>query len=137
MSALGESRHVLMAMTPGNQHSFGVAMVERFLLAAGWRVRTELEVTSEDIAHIAKETRFTLIGLTAGSERQLDSLTRTIAQIRRQSRNQAIGVMVGGPMFTARPELACEVGADETAPSAPAAVLVAQNLFDIGAVATR
>ena len=32
---LDERRRVLMAMTPGNQHSFGVAMVERFLLAGG------------------------------------------------------------------------------------------------------
>jgi len=38
--------------------------------------------------------------------------------------------MVGGPMFTANPELASKVGADATAPTAPAAVLVAQKLFD-------
>jgi hypothetical protein len=38
--------------------------------------------------------------------------------------------MVGGPMFTANPELVSKVGADATAPTAPAAVLVAQQLFD-------
>ena len=137
LAALDERRHILMAMTPGNQHSFGVTMVERFLLAAGWQVRTELEGTSEDIAHVAKSTWFAVVGLTAGSERQLDSMSSTIAQIRRESRNQAVGIMVGGPMFTANPALAHDVGADATAPNAPAAVIVAQKLFDLAAATFR
>ena len=137
LAALDERRHILMAMTPGNQHSFGVTMVERFLLAAGWQVRTELEGTSEDIAHVAKSTWFAVVGLTAGSERQLDSMRTTIAQIRRESRNQAVGIMVGGPMFTANPALAHDVGADATAPNAPAAVIVAQKLFDLAAATFR
>ena len=112
-------------------------MVERFLLAAGWQVRTELEGTSEDIAHVAKSTWFAVVGLTAGSERQLDSMRTTIAQIRRESRNQAVGIMVGGPMFTANPALAHDVGADATAPNAPAAVIVAQKLFDLAAATFR
>lgn len=135
--ALDERRHVLMAMTPGDQHYFGVTMVERFLLAAGWQVRTELTGTSEDIARIAKNTWFAVVGLTAGSERQLDSLRTTIAQIRRESRNQLIGVMVGGPMFTANPALAQDVGADATAPNAPTAVIVTQKLFDLAAATFR
>ncbi|UUL81423.1 cobalamin B12-binding domain-containing protein [Sphingomonas qomolangmaensis] len=132
LPGLDTHRTVLMAMTPGDQHFFGIAMVERFLTAAGWQVRTELEGTSESIADVAKQNWFAVVGLTAGSERQLESMRTTIAQIRRESRNQAIGVMVGGPMFTANPELARDVGADGTAPNAPAAVLVAQKLFDLG-----
>ena len=137
IAALDTRRCVLMAMTPGDQHYFGVTMVERFLAAAGWRVRTELEGSSQEIADVAKKNWFAVVGLTAGSDRQLDSLSATIAQIRRESRNQAIGVMVGGPMFTANPSLARTVGADDTAPNAPAAVIVAQKLFDIGVSALR
>lgn len=137
LSSLDERRHVLMAMTPGNQHSFGVTIVERFLLAAGWQVRTELEGTSEDIAAVAKNSWFAVVGLTAGSERQLASMSTTIAQIRRESRNQAVGIMVGGPMFTANPALAHDVGADATAPNAPSAVVVAQKLFDLAAAGFR
>lgn len=128
---LDRRRHVLMAMTPGNQHSFGVAMVERFLLAAGWQVQTELSGTSDEIAAVARDDWFAVAGLTIGSERQIDSLKATIVQLRKQSRNPAIGIMVGGPVFTADPALAHEVGADATAPNAPAAVLVAQKLFDV------
>ena len=43
--------------------------------------------------------------------------------------------MVGGPMFTADPALAHDVGADATAPNAPSAVIVAQKLFDLAAAA--
>lgn len=130
---LDSRRTVLMAMTPGNQHSFGVAMVERFLVAAGWQVQTELAATAEEIARAARDQWFAVVGLTMGSELQTESLRSTIAQLRSNSRNRAIGVMVGGPIFTANPDLAHEVGADATAPNAPAAVLVAQKLFDLRA----
>ena len=133
---LDSRRNVLMAMTPGNQHSFGVAMVERFLLAAGWQVQTELAATAEEIARTARDYWFAVVGLTMGSERQMESLRSTITQIRSTSRNHKIGVMVGGPVFTANAELAQEVGADATAPNGPAAVLVAQKLFDLGAGST-
>lgn len=130
---LDSRRTVLMAMTPGNQHSFGVAMVERFLVAAGWQVQTELAATAEEIARAARDQWFAVVGLTMGSELQTESLRSTIARLRSISRNRAIGVMVGGPIFTANPGLAQEVGADATAPNAPAAVLVAQKLFDLRA----
>lgn len=129
--ALDERRHVLMAMTPGNQHSFGVAIVERFLRAGGWHVQTELSGTADDIAATVHQRWFAVAGLTIGSERQIESLKSTIALLRAQSHNPAIGIMVGGPVFTADPTLAKEVGADATAPNAPTAVLVAQKLFDI------
>lgn len=129
--ALDSRRHVLMAMTPGDQHFFGVTMVERFLLASGWKVRTETSGTAEEIAALAKGTWFAVAGLTAGSEQTLDSLRTTIGLIRQQSANPQIGIMVGGPLFTANPAMAAQVGADATAPNAPAAVLVAQKLFDV------
>ena len=39
--------------------------------------------------------------------------------------------MVGGPVFIKRPELAMRVGADAAAVNAPAAVFLAQKLFDL------
>lgn len=131
LPALDKRRCVLMAMAPGNQHSFGVAMVERFLRAAGWHVQSELSATVENIVAAARDEWFAVVGLTMGSERQIDGLKSTISQLRHASQNRAIGIMVGGPAFTANPALATEVGADATAPNAPAAVLVAQKLFDI------
>ena len=127
-----QRRRVLMATAPGNQHSFGVAIVERFLSAAGWHVQAEIAATAEEIVEAARRTWFAVIGLTAAFHGQLDALRDVIAQLRAHSSNRTVGIMVGGPMFTATPALALQVGADATAPNAPAAVLVAQKLFDLG-----
>lgn len=128
---LGTRRRVLMATTPGNQHSFGASMVERLLSAAGWQVDAEYSGNAEDIVDAVRHTWFAVIGLTAGSDRQLDALKSVIGEIRIESQNSVIGVMVGGPMFTQDPSLATAVGADATAPNAPTAVLAAQKLFDL------
>ncbi len=131
LPGLDERRNVLMAMAPGNQHSFGLTMVQKFLVAAGWQVEASLATTSADIAAVAQRKWFAVAGLTAGSDQQLASLAATIVAIRQRSRNRSIGILVGGPMFTANPALANEVGADATAPNAPTAVIVAQKLFDL------
>lgn len=135
--SLDKRRKVLMAMTPGDQHSFGVTMVERFLLAAGWDVHTELSGTVEDIVKAAKEGWFAVAGLTLASDEMIDSLKSTIVKLREHSQNRHIGIMVGGPSFTANPALAREVGADSTAPNAPSAVVTAQKLFDLSIAASH
>ena len=137
LPSLDVRRNVLMAITPGNQHTFGATMVERFLLAAGWRVRTELDGTLKGIVGAVREEWFAVAGLTAGSDGQIEGLIETIAELRRKSKNPHIAVMVGGPMFSANPQLATDVGADATAINAPAAVLVAQKLFDLGELRER
>jgi methanogenic corrinoid protein MtbC1 len=135
LPALDARRCVLMAMTPGDQHFFGVTMVEKFLRAGGWRVQAEHEASADELADATARQWFAVAGLTLGAERHLKALRATIAQVRARSLNPAIGIMVGGPLFTANPAMAGEIGADATAPNAPSAVLVAQKLFDQGALA--
>jgi len=130
---LGTRRRVLMATTPGNQHSLGASMIEKLLSAAGWDVETEYSGEVDQIVHMVKRNWFAVIGLTAGSDGQLPAMKSAVAQVRTHSQNADIGVMVGGPMFTQDPQLVVAMGADATAPNAPAAVLAAQKLFDIAA----
>ena len=130
LPGLDSRRQVLMAMTPGDQHYFGASMVQRFLEGAGWDVELAFDRSAAEIAHAASAQWYAVVGLTVGSERSLPALEETIRLIRRESRNQMIAVMVGGPLFTANPALAKEVGADGTAANAPTAVLMAQKLFD-------
>lgn len=132
--SLDSRRSVLMAMTPGDQHYFGFTMVERFLLASGWKVQTETAATAQELASAAKGRWFAVAGLTAGSAQMMESLATTIKLIREQSLNPDIGIMVGGQLFTANPALAAEVGADATASNAPAAVRIAQKLFEVASV---
>jgi methanogenic corrinoid protein MtbC1 len=131
--AFSEKRRVLMMAIAEERHSFGVAMVEKFLRAGGWDVKSERGTTLQQVSRLMRNDWYAVAGLTASSDRQLDSLAATIHQIRQHSCNPAIGIMVGGPPFTACPELAAQVGADATAVNAPTAVLLAQRLFDLGA----
>jgi methanogenic corrinoid protein MtbC1 len=131
LPGLDMRRHVLLAVTPGDQHYFGATMVERFLLAAGWSVQSAFGQTSAEIARVARTHWFAVAGLTVGSERSLGALSKTIRLIRQHSLNPEIGIMVGGPIFTENPARALDVGADGTAANAPTAVLMAQKLFDL------
>lgn len=130
---LRTKRRFLIATTPGNQHSLGASMIEKLLAAAGWRVQAEYSSDADQIIRSIRRSWFAVIGLTAGSDQQLEGMASIISGIRKESKNDAIGVLVGGPMFTENPALASEVGADATAPNAPTAVLAAQKLFDIAA----
>jgi len=50
-----------------------------------------------------------------------------ISAIRGASMNRSVGVLVGGPMLLAKPEIVQFVGADGTAPDGPQAVLCAEH----------
>ena len=63
-----------------------------------------------------------------GCETRLEGLTADIRAVRAASRNADVGVMVGGPMFVARPEYALLVGADATATDGRNAVREAELL---------
>jgi MerR family transcriptional regulator, light-induced transcriptional regulator len=130
MTAFGDMRRVMTATTPGEQHRFGLAMVEKFLRAAGWHVRSEAGSTQDAIGAAVHCEWFAVAGVTLSCESRLDALSATIKTIRERSCNRAIGVMVGGPVFSKRPELAIRVGADAAAVNAPTGVLLAQKLFD-------
>lgn len=61
----GRQRNILLATTPGNQNSFGIAIIERLLLAAGWQVQTELAGLKADIIGSVEFNWFAVVGLTS------------------------------------------------------------------------
>jgi len=130
LAASDDLRSVLMLTVRGEQHSFGIAMVERFLGAGGWRVASEREVSSPLLTDLVEQQWFAVAGIALSSRCNLDKAASTIATIRAHSRNRSIGVMVGGPVFSREPGLAAAVGADGTAATAVTAVVLAQKLLD-------
>ena len=74
---------------------------------------------------------YAVVGFSVGSVVRLDALAEAIRKVRRLSRNRAIGVMVGGPVFLERPELVAMIGADATATDGRQAVLQAHRLLDL------
>jgi len=124
-------RRILLAACPGEQHTFGLSVVAQFLRRAGWDVWHEFPGKSADILELVRQYWFAVVGLSVGSEARVDTVASTIRAIRQASRNRGVGVMVGGPILLAKPELALLVGADATAADGPQAVLRAEHMCSL------
>jgi methanogenic corrinoid protein MtbC1 len=121
-------RRILLALCPGEQHTFGIALVAQFLRRAGWDVWQEFPATGTEILELVRHNWFAVVGLSLGSESSVDSAASIIRSIRHASRNRSLGVLVGGPILVRRPELASLVGADATAIDGPQAVECAAQI---------
>ncbi len=122
-------RRILLATCPGDQHTFGIALVAQFLRRAGWDVWHEFLASSAEILDVCSQHWFSVVGLSVATETRIDVLTDTIRAIRRASRNRGVGIMVGGPILIDKPELAALVGADATAVDGQQAVTRAEQIF--------
>ena len=124
-------RRLLLLPAPGEQHTFGVYLVEDFFRRAGWEVWVENPGTPEAVVEFLRGMWFGVVGLSVSGERLLDSLAPVIRSIRQESLNRGVGIMVGGNIFVDDPGLAVQVGADATARDARHAVQQAQALLGL------
>ena len=127
-SGVKADRRIVLAPAPGDQHSLGLLMVREFFRRAGWDVRGGIDQQAEGLAATVRSEWFDAVGFSVGSECRLEQLTACVKAIRETSRNRAIGILVGGPIFVTHPEYVSLVGADVTAPDAKSAVVEAENL---------
>ena len=125
-----EGRSILLIPCPGETHSFGLSLIERFFCDAGWDVTSTSRDPTCDALRLAQAGWFDVIGVSLGCETLLPTLTRTVADLRRASRNAAVRVIVGGPIFTDNPHFSTLVGADATAGDARLAITIAESLLD-------
>jgi methanogenic corrinoid protein MtbC1 len=123
------NRRILLATCPGDQHTFGIALVAQFLRRAGWDVWHEFLASNAEILEVCSQHWFSVVGLSVATDTRIDVLKETIRAIRRASRNRGVGIMVGGPILIDRPELADLVGADATAVDGQQAVTRAEQIF--------
>lgn len=128
-----DHRRILLAPAPGDQHTFGVAIVEKFFRAAGWEVWGGAAGLAFDLPTLVRTEWFGVIGFSLGCEKNMDALVALIRRIRQNSRNPRLGVVVGGPAFLERPDLATLIGADAVAVDAQSAVPAAQSLLELSA----
>jgi MerR family transcriptional regulator, light-induced transcriptional regulator len=124
------ARRALLATVPGAQHTFGLTMLAGCFRLAGWSVLCGASISNEHLAGMVANAAFDLIGLSAAAEIHITAVASAIRAVRRSSVNATVGVMVGGPLFVERPELATLVGADATARDGNAAPLVADALLN-------
>jgi methanogenic corrinoid protein MtbC1 len=122
-------RRVLLAPAPGEQHSFGILVVEQFFRGAGWDVWSGAGVERAEILEAAQRVWFGVAGFSLACEDHLGGLAMLIRDVRRASRNAGLGILVGGPLFVDRPDLVALVGADATAADGRQATLQAETML--------
>ncbi|MEO8318235.1 MAG: cobalamin B12-binding domain-containing protein [Bradyrhizobium sp.] len=124
----GES--VLLTNIPGEQHSFGLSMVAEFFRRAGWNLCTGPFSSHQELTSLVNSHWFDIVGFSVSSDRRLDELKRGIHDIRRGSRNRNVGIIIGGPMVIAQPDLVASMGADMMSADATAAPSQARGLIE-------
>lgn len=102
----------LLTIIPGDQHSFGLSMVAEFFRRAGWNLCTGPFSSHQELTSLVHNHWFDIVGFSVSSDRRLDELKKDIHDIRRDSRNRQVGIILGGPMITAQPDLVALMGAD-------------------------
>ncbi len=124
-----QKRCALIIPVPGEQHTFGLAMVTDFFRRAGWDVCSDCIRDDHDLAAVVRDQWFALVGFSLSCERHIEALAASIRTVRRTSRNRSVGIMVGGQLFNEYPGLVARVGADATATDGRQATLQAENLL--------
>ena len=123
-------KSALLGLVPGEQHTFGLSIVEDALRRAGWEVDACLQGEDDELLRLAAANHYCFVGLSLGSEHLLPALTRTTERLRRRSLNRNIPVVAGGRLFRGQPQLAQQAGADHACADATAAVRLAQSLLE-------
>lgn len=120
-------RRVLLLPSPGEQHTFGLVMVAEFFRRAGWDVAGGPWEAADPVAMVRREW-FDVVGFSVAVESNLEDLHECIATLRKTSLNPQVGIIVGGPVFTAHPEYAAQIQADAVASDGYQAPEMAERL---------
>jgi len=124
----GES--ALLTTIPGEQHSFGLSMAAEFFRRAGWNLCTGPFSSHQELTSLVHNHWFDVVGFSVSSDRRLGELRQDIHDIRRESRNPNVGIMLGGPMLALDPGLVTSMGADMMSLDATTAPQQARDLIE-------
>ncbi len=124
-----DGRRILLLPAPGEQHTLGLSMVSEFFRHAGWDVVGGIVASGLDPVETVQGEWFDVLGLSAGHHARVQWLCDCIAGVRRASRNRAIGVIVGGPLFASAEISGLSVGADAVITDGLAAPPAAEALL--------
>jgi len=105
-------KSILLVPTPGEQHTFGLAMVAELFRKQGWEVIGGPYDLGNTPQSMVSQRAIDVVGFSLATSINLQNLTDCIAAVRKASKNKTVCIMVGGPLFTLHPEYASTLGAD-------------------------
>lgn len=126
----GSGSSILLAATPGEQHTFGVCVVEEFFRRAGWHTVYMPSPSRAEIIRTLRNDHYDMLGLSVSADDLIGVLASVIRDARRSTCNKAMGVMVGGNVLAGNRDWATLVGADLVAVDGADAVRQAQFFVD-------
>jgi methanogenic corrinoid protein MtbC1 len=103
IDAVGPKRRAYFVPSPGEQHTFGLCMLEEFFLHAGWETASNHSASAATIIETVAAQKLDVVGFSVGCFEYLDSLSSLIERVRVASRNPNIVIMVGGRIFSDSP----------------------------------
>ena len=109
---------ILLVPTPGEQHTFGLSMVAELFRKQGWEVVGGPYDLADSPQVLTGQRAFDVVGFSLATSVNLNNLKKTIAEVRKASKNKGVCIMVGGPLFTLHPEFGSDIGADMVASDA-------------------
>ncbi len=121
------TRCVLLTPAPGEQHSFGLAVVEDAFRRAGWEVDSCLCGEQDEMFRLASTNSYQIIGISVSVERLMVDLSGIVLRLRTNARDKSVFLMAGGSMVMQNPRAALDVGFDLLAVDASSAVGLAES----------
>lgn len=118
----------LFAPSPGDQHTFGIFIVEQFFRYDGWMVEVAPQLSTKELVEAVSDEWYTILGFSLSCAEFAGRLAVTIDRVRSASLNRDLRVIVGGHAFLGDPDLAAQVGADAMARDGRDAVARAHDL---------
>jgi methanogenic corrinoid protein MtbC1 len=122
------SRCALLAPAPGEQHTFGLAVVDDAFRRAGWEVDCCGCDEEADMLRLAASNHYQIVGVSVSVERRLADLAEICRKLRSWSRNKSIVLIAGGSMVIQNPQGAIGAGFDLLAVDAVSAVALADTV---------
>lgn len=128
----------LLAPGPGETHELGylmfeIALVGEFFRRDGWDAWIEPKSSGVEFSSLVRSQWFDVVEFMVSGDKRLDALAASISAVRRDSPNQALRVLVCGPVFAKHPELVLVVGGDVPAADPKLGVAQARNLVGLPA----
>jgi len=123
-SNAGFGRHALLLPAPGEMHSFGLRLVQEFLLRESWTVTNKPVEGVQQLGQLVAQEHFDIVGLSLSGQTLVEPFLESIRIIRKMSKNRQVKIIVGGHLFIERPELIESCGSDAYAVDAPATVTI-------------
>ncbi len=122
------SRCALLTPAPGEQHTFGLSVVDDAFRRAGWEVDCCGCDEEFDVYRLVASNHYQIIGISVSVDRLLPDLALLGRKLRSRSRNKSIILIAGGSLVMENPQGAIDAGFDLLAVDAKSAVALAETV---------